>query len=188
VLCELSSAADEPLSDLLQQVLSEAADRSLLADAVLATSERARAAFWRLRENVPEAQRLDGASIKHDISVPVASLAEFIAEAAGWVSANVPEAQLLCYGHAGDGNLHFNLHRPGNPAERIALLARGPQIRRALHDLVARYHGSISAEHGIGQLKREELSRYADPGALAAMRAIKRALDPNGIMNPGKLL
>jgi len=188
VLCELSSAADEPLTELLQQVLSEAADRSLLADAVMATSERVRSQFWRLRENVPEAQRLDGASIKHDISVPVASLAEFIAEAGAWVSANVPEAQLFCYGHAGDGNLHFNLHRPGNSAERSAFLAREPQIHRAVHDLVARYHGSISAEHGIGQFKREELARYADPAALAAMRAIKRALDPNGIMNPGKVL
>ena len=188
VLCELSSAADEPLGDLLQRVLAEAAERSLLADAVLATSERVRAAFWRLREHVPEAQRLDGASIKHDIGVPMASLAQFIGEAGDWVAEHVPEARLFSYGHAGDGNLHFNLHCAGNPAERSAFLARAPHIRRAIHDLVARYHGSISAEHGIGQLKREELVRYADPTALAAMRAIKQALDPNGIMNPGKLL
>ncbi|HEX4049933.1 MAG TPA: FAD-binding oxidoreductase [Steroidobacteraceae bacterium] len=188
VLCELSSAADEPLTELLQRMLVDAADRSLLADAVLATSERVRAAFWRLREHVPEAQRLDGASIKHDISVPVASLADFISKAGGWVCAHVPEAQLFCYGHAGDGNLHFNLHCAGSVAERSAFLAREPQIRHAIDDLVARYHGSISAEHGIGQLKRADLARYADPAALATMRAIKLALDPNGIMNPGKLL
>jgi FAD/FMN-containing dehydrogenase len=120
--------------------------------------------------------------------VPVASLADFIGEAGSWVSDHVPEARLFCYGHAGDGNLHFNLHCAGTPTERSAFLAREPQIRRAIHDLVARYHGSISAEHGIGQLKREDLAHYADPAALAAMRAIKQALDPNGIMNPGKLL
>jgi FAD/FMN-containing dehydrogenase len=188
VLCELSSGADEPLAELLQQLLAEAAARSLLADAVLATSERVRAAFWRLRENVPEAQRLDGASIKHDISVPVASLADFIDEAGGWVRQQVPEARLFCYGHAGDGNLHFNLHCAGSSAERAAFLAREPQVRHAIDECVARYHGSISAEHGIGQLKRADLAHYADPAALAAMRAIKQALDPNGIMNPGKVL
>jgi len=188
VLCELTSAAEEPLGDLLQRQLTEAAARALLVDAALATSERVRAAFWRLRESVPEAQRLDGASIKHDISVPVASLADFIGEAGGWVQTHVPEAQLFCYGHAGDGNLHFNLHCAGSPAKRSAFLAREPQIREAIDDRVARYHGSISAEHGIGQLKRAELARYADPAALAAMRAIKQALDPNCIMNPGKVL
>jgi FAD/FMN-containing dehydrogenase len=188
VLCELSSAAVEPLQDMLQERLVEAARRSLLADAVLATSERVRAAFWRLRETVPEAQRLDGASIKHDVSVPITSLPRFIHEAGDWVRMHVPEARLLCYGHLGDGNLHFNLHCAGSAAERAAFLARAGEIRRAIHDRIAQYHGSISAEHGIGQLKREELARYADPASLAAMRAIKRALDPNGIMNPGKVL
>ncbi|HLK71147.1 MAG TPA: FAD-binding oxidoreductase [Steroidobacteraceae bacterium] len=188
VLCELSSAGQEPLGELLQQLLTGAAERGLLVDAVLATSERVRAAFWRLRETVPEAQRLDGASIKHDISVPITSLAAFIDEAGSWVRSQVPEAQLFCYGHAGDGNLHFNLHCPGNATVRAEFLGREAQIRRAIHELVARYHGSISAEHGIGVLKREELARYADPAALAAMRAIKQALDPRGIMNPGKVL
>jgi FAD/FMN-containing dehydrogenase len=188
VLCELTSAALEPLQELLQERLAEAAQRSLLADAVLATSERVRAAFWRLRETVPEAQRLDGASIKHDVSVPITCLPEFIREAGDWVRTHVPEARLLCYGHVGDGNLHFNLQRAGSAAERAAFLARGGEIHRAIYDRVAQYHGSISAEHGIGQLKREELARYADAASLAAMRAIKRALDPNGIMNPGKVL
>jgi FAD/FMN-containing dehydrogenase len=187
LLCELTSAADEPLQELLQQTLAEAAEDSLLLDAALATSERVRAAFWRLRESVPEAQRHAGASLKHDISVPIASLPEFIHEASLWVQAHVNDGVLVCYGHAGDGNLHFNI----NCIERdrsTAFLGQEPQIRRAIHDLVAKFAGSISAEHGIGRLKREELARYASPVALHAMRAIKQALDPNGIMNPGKLL
>jgi FAD/FMN-containing dehydrogenase len=187
ILCELTAAADEPLSELLQQTLADAAERSLLLDAALATSERVRAAFWRLRESVPEAQRHAGASLKHDISVPVASLPQFINEASFWVQAHVHDGVLVCYGHAGDGNLHFNI----SCIERErsdAFLAQEPHIRRAIHDLVAKFSGSISAEHGIGRLKREELQRYASPVALGAMRAIKQALDPNGIMNPGKLL
>jgi FAD/FMN-containing dehydrogenase len=187
ILCELSSAADEPLSELLQQTLADAAERSLLLDAALATSERVRAAFWRLRETVPEAQRLAGSSLKHDISVPVASLPAFISEASLWVQAHVRDGVLVCYGHAGDGNLHFNISGIDR-ARSETFLAQEPQIRRAIHDLVAKFAGSISAEHGIGRLKREELRRYASPVALGAMRAIKQALDPNGIMNPGKLL
>jgi FAD/FMN-containing dehydrogenase len=187
ILCELTSAADEPLSELLQQTLADAAECSLLLDAALASSERVRAAFWRLRESVPEAQRHAGVSLKHDISVPVTSLPQFIEQASLWVRTHVTDGVLVCYGHAGDGNLHFNI----NCIERErseAFLAQEPQIRRAIHDLVAKFDGSISAEHGIGRLKREELQRYASPVALGTMRAIKQALDPNGIMNPGKLL
>ena len=187
ILCELTASADEPLSELLQQTLADAAERSLLLDAALATSERVRSAFWRLRETVPEAQRHAGSSLKHDISVPVASLPEFIDEASLWVRTHVTDGVLVCYGHAGDGNLHFNINCIDRERSG-AFLAQEPQIRRAIHDLVAKFSGSISAEHGIGRLKREELQRYASPVALAAMRSIKRALDPNGIMNPGKLL
>jgi FAD/FMN-containing dehydrogenase len=186
IVCELTASAVEPLSELLQQTLADAAADGLLLDAALATSERARADFWRLRESVPEAQRRAGASLKHDISVPVASLPKFIDEASQWVREHVPEGLLVCYGHAGDGNLHFNISYPGSDAP--AFLAREQPIRRAIHDLVALYRGSFSAEHGIGRLKRGELQHYASPVALEAMRAIKRALDPNGIMNPGKLL
>jgi FAD/FMN-containing dehydrogenase len=187
ILCELTSAADEPLSEQLQQTLVDAAERSLLLDAALATSERVRAAFWRLRETVPEAQRHAGSSLKHDISVPVASLPAFINEASLWVQAHVTDGALVCYGHAGDGNLHFNISCIDR-ARTDAFMAQEPKIRRAIHDLVAKYSGSISAEHGIGRLKREELRRYASPVGLGAMRAIKQALDPNGIMNPDKLL
>ena len=187
ILCELSSSADENLEELLQQMLAAAMERSLVLDAALANSERARAAFWHLREHVPEAQRRAGASLKHDISVSVASLPRFIEEAGTWVRGHVPEGVLVCYGHLGDGNLHFNISAL-DPESGRTLLARESEIKRAIHDLVAAYHGSFSAEHGIGRLKLEELRRYGSPVALASMRAIKHALDPNGIMNPGKLL
>jgi FAD/FMN-containing dehydrogenase len=187
ILCELTSAVDEPLSELLQQTLADAAERSLLLDAALATSERTRTAFWRLRESVPEAQRHAGPSLKHDISVPVASLPKFIHQASLWVQTHVTDGVLVCYGHAGDGNLHFNINCIDRERSE-AFMTQEPQIRRAIHDLVAKFSGSISAEHGIGRLKREELQRYASPVALDTMRAIKHALDPNGIMNPGKLL
>jgi FAD/FMN-containing dehydrogenase len=188
VLCELSSSATEPLTEVLEQALLDAAGRGWAGDAAFATSERVRGAFWRLREGVPEAQRRASLSLKHDIAVPVASLPRFIEEASRWVRDHVPEAVLVCYGHAGDGNLHFNLNAIDDGPGALALRSHEHTIRRAIHDLVARYDGSFSAEHGIGQLKREELVRYAAPPALAAMRAIKQALDPHGIMNPGKLL
>lgn len=187
ILTEWTSAADEPLNELLQQTLGDALERGLILDAALATSERVRAAFWRLRESIPEAQRHAGKSLKHDISVPVAQLPAFLERASRWVSEHVPEGVLVGYGHAGDGNLHFNINCiEAALAERF--MAREPQIRRAIHDQVAQFHGSISAEHGIGRLKREELARYAPPEVLDTMRAIKQALDPQGIMNPGKLL
>jgi FAD/FMN-containing dehydrogenase len=187
VLCELTSSGPENLEELLQRVLADAMERGILRDAAFASSERVRADFWFLREHIPEAQRRAGPSLKHDISVPVTSLADFIREASGWIADHVPEGMLVCYGHAGDGNLHFNINQIGS-ANGTAFLAREPDIRRAIHDLVARYQGSFSAEHGIGQLKRAELARYAAGPRLAAMRAIKQALDPNGILNPGKLL
>jgi FAD/FMN-containing dehydrogenase len=188
VLCELSaSGADEPLADLLQTALGEAMDRGWVADAALAANERQRAAFWRLRESVPEAQRLAGPSLKHDVAVPIASLPRFINEASALVSQLAPDGVLVCYGHAGDGSLHFNVSR-ADGADTTAFLQREPALRRAVHDLVADFHGSISAEHGIGRLKREELAHYASPAGLAAMRAIKQALDPHGILNPGKVL
>ena len=187
VLCELASFTDEPLDGLLEQSLSGAAADGLVQDAVLAANERQRAQLWRLRENVPEAQRRAGPSLKHDISVPIARLHEFVAAASAWVQQHVPAGTLVAYGHAGDGNLHFNISfAKDTPAAQMAALE--PVVRRAIHDLVAEHGGSFSAEHGIGRLKVGELEHYASPVTLAMLRAIKRALDPNGIMNPGKLL
>ena len=153
----------------------------------MARDERDRAAFWRLRETIPEAQRRDGGSLKHDICVPLAAVPEFIERGSRWIAEHVPEGRLIAYGHLGDGNLHFNLNQaPG--AQLAAFLAREEPLKRAMHELVRDLGGSFSAEHGIGRLKVAELERYAPPVELDLMRAIKRTLDPNGILNPGKVL
>jgi FAD/FMN-containing dehydrogenase len=188
VLCELSSArADEPLEPILEKTLAAAHDSGWVADAAVATSEREREAFWRLRESIPEAQRKDGASLKHDISVPVSQVPRFIETAGGWIGQHVPQGVLVAYGHLGDGNLHFNVNqRAGTQA--FQLQAVESKVKRAVHDFVQQFHGSFSAEHGIGQLKVFELERYADPLELELMRRVKHAFDPNGIMNPGKVL
>ncbi|MGH8136927.1 MAG: FAD-binding oxidoreductase [Steroidobacteraceae bacterium] len=188
VLCELSSSrAADALEELLGQSLAAALESKLVLDAVIAKNDGEREALWKLRETIPEAQRLDGASLKHDISLPVASLPQFVEQAAGWIRASVPEARLVAYGHVGDGNLHFNLNQaPGTP--RDAFLARESSIRRTIHDMVRDFGGSFSAEHGIGQLKVGELERYASAVELDMMRAVKRAFDPYGILNPGKVL
>jgi D-lactate dehydrogenase (cytochrome) len=187
LLVELSSPARSDLDGLLERALTQAVESGVVIDAVLARSHEQRNALWKLRETVPEAQRSAGGSLKHDISVPVAALPAFIERGAALAARLAPEGYLVAYGHAGDGNLHFNLNqRPG--ADREAFFAREPVLKRAVHDLVAESGGSISAEHGIGQLKVDELERYAPAAELDAMRRIKQALDPNGILNPGKVL
>ncbi|MBV8144231.1 MAG: FAD-binding oxidoreductase, partial [Gammaproteobacteria bacterium] len=188
VLCELSSSRPgEPLDEVLEEALAAALADGVVLDAVVVRSERERAALWKLRETIPEAQRHEGASLKHDISLPVASLPDFVARAAAWVATHVPEGRLVAYGHVGDGNLHFNISQlPGTDRERF--LARAAEIRRAIHDLVREFAGSFSAEHGVGRLKVGELERYASPVELELMRAVKRGFDPHGIMNPGKVL
>jgi FAD/FMN-containing dehydrogenase len=187
VLCELSSPAEESLERVLEQALTSASAAPLVLDAALAASERQRSALWRLRENFPEAQRRAGPSLKHDIAVPVGRLAEFVAQASAWVGSAVPAGTLVAYGHAGDGNLHFNISFPKDTTG-ASLSAQEPVIRRAIHEMVAAHGGSFSAEHGIGQLKVGELQRYTGAVELTMMRAVKQALDPRGIMNPGKLL
>lgn len=173
----------------------ETIDRALLAaleaaaplDAVVAANETQREMFWRIRESIPAAQRREGASIKHDISVSTSELPRFIAEASERIARIAPEGRLVAYGHLGDGNLHFNVSGPGGDADE-AFLERAADIQRSVHDLIAAYAGSFSAEHGIGQLKRDELLRYKNPVAVELMRSLKRTLDPGGIMNPGKVL
>ncbi|HVN41864.1 MAG TPA: FAD-binding oxidoreductase, partial [Steroidobacteraceae bacterium] len=188
VLCEVSSARDDPaLRELLEQALEQAVDDGLVTDAAVASSLAQREALWRLRESVPEGQRHEGASLKHDVSVPVAALPAFLEQASAAVHAILPDARLVAYGHVGDGNLHFNLSQPEGTDPK-PFLARAHEIETAVYEIVRQFRGSISAEHGIGQLKRAELARYKGPAALAVMRSIKQALDPNGIMNPGKVL
>jgi FAD/FMN-containing dehydrogenase len=187
-LCELStSRADEPLDALLEKTLADAHESGAVLDATVALSERERDLFWRLRESIPEAQRKDGASLKHDISVPVSQVPRFIDVAGSWVARHVPQGMLVAYGHLGDGNLHFNINQKSG-TQAFQLQAVEQKAKRAIHDLVKEFGGSFSAEHGIGQLKVFELERYANPVELDLMRTLKRALDPNGIMNPGKVL
>jgi len=188
VLCELSSARGaEPLETVMEEALGSALEDGLVLDAALSRNERERAALWKIRESIPEAQRIDGANIKHDISVSITALPDFVERASEWVRTNVPDGRLVCYGHVGDGNLHFNLNQTAG-SDRKTFLAREPVIKRAVHDLVREFGGSFSAEHGIGRLKVEELEHYASPVELDLMRAVKKALDPNGVLNPGKVL
>jgi FAD/FMN-containing dehydrogenase len=186
-LCELSSSRFvDTLDAVLEGVLSGAMERKAVLDAAIAQNERERAAFWKLRETIPEAQRLDGASLKHDVSLPIVVLPEFVERASAWVAKHVPEGRLVAYGHIGDGNLHFNVNQAPD-AERAAFLEREAETKQAIHDLVREFGGSFSAEHGVGQLKIAELERYAPTPELELMRAVKRAFDPNGILNPGKI-
>ena len=178
---------DATMREAIEVELAAAMEEGQINDAALASSESQREMFWRLRETIPEAQRRIGASIKHDVSVTTGELPRFIIEASQLVHAICPQGRIVSYGHLGDGNLHFNVSRPIDGDDE-SFLRQAPDINRAVHDLIARYGGSISAEHGIGRLKREELVRYEQPAAIEVMRAIKQALDPNGIMNPGKVL
>jgi FAD/FMN-containing dehydrogenase len=170
----------------LEALFAEAHEAGLVSDGVIAQSDGQRAEFWALRENIPEANRRIGAVSSHDISVPVAMVPRFIAEAPARIGA-VGEFRLNCFGHMGDGNLHYNVFpMPGKT--RADHDNQRSAIKRAVHDLVAELGGSVSAEHGVGRLKVDDLERYGDPGKLAAMRAIKAALDPKGILNPGAVL
>ena len=188
VLLETSAGhSDAGQRSAIEATLAQALEQGELLDAAIADSETQREALWRLRESIPQAQRRAGASIKHDVSVTTSELPRFMVEASAAVSAICPRARIVAYGHLGDGNLHFNVSQPLDmPAAPFLELA--DTLHRAVHDLIARYGGSFSAEHGIGQLKRGELQHYKDPVALQVMRSIKQALDPNGIMNPGKVL
>ena len=186
VLIELSGVRDD-LAATLEQALQDAAELGLVDDAALAASETQTAALWALRENVSEAQRMEGVSIKHDIAVPVSSVAEFILRADAALQAAFPAVRIVCFGHMGDGNLHYNQSRP-DAQSNAEFIAQTAAVNRVVHDLVHELGGSISAEHGLGQLKRDDVRRYKSGTEMDLMRAVKRALDPHGLMNPGKLL
>ncbi|MFC3713365.1 FAD-binding oxidoreductase [Sphingoaurantiacus capsulatus] len=187
-LVELTSPRDgDPLAEALESALAAAIEAGDVADAVFAASETQRAALWALREGIPPAERAEGPSVKHDVSVPVARMPAFIAEATPAIERGWPGARVLAFGHLGDGNVHFNA-RPPLGVDYEVFRENGPAITRLVNDITVAHGGSISAEHGIGTLKRDELVRLGDPAKLSAMRAIKVALDPLGIMNPGKLL
>jgi FAD/FMN-containing dehydrogenase len=188
LLVELTSPNPrQNLGSLLGDDLQQAAAEGLIRDAMMATSIAQSLAMWKLRESVPEAQRHYGASLKHDISVPVSSIPELIERGGEIVRRLVPEGELVGYGHMGDGNLHFNVSQLPS-SDRSAFMAHASELEHAIFDLVGSMGGSISAEHGIGRLKVEEFAARADPVELAVMRDLKRALDPRGILNPGKVL
>jgi FAD/FMN-containing dehydrogenase len=187
VLLELSQQTCAPDLDSFEILLASAIEDGEAMDAAIAQSLDQRTAFWRLREMLSEVQRAEGGSIKHDIAVPVARIPAFLNEALPAVEALAPGCRPVPFGHLGDGNLHFNISQPVG-ADKHAFLELWEPMNDSVHDIVMRHGGTISAEHGIGQLKRTELAARKDPVALDLMRRIKQALDPGGIMNPGKVL
>jgi FAD/FMN-containing dehydrogenase len=188
VLLELASAdADDVLHEKLTRVLETGLAAGEICDGTIAESEAQRRSLWLLRERIPEAERRDGGSVKHDVSVRIARIAEFIARAEPELARIAPH-RLSIYGHIGDGNLHFNVLPPPGQGIDTLRAEHGAALSSCVHDVAAALGGSFSAEHGVGILKTSELARYESPVALSLMRALKRTLDPHGIMNPGKLL
>uniref|UniRef100_UPI00181D2089 FAD-binding oxidoreductase n=1 Tax=Sphingomonas sp. TaxID=28214 RepID=UPI00181D2089 len=188
VLVEATSAdSSDPPGAELERMLGQALLQGRIADAAMASSEAQADAFWRIRDSISEAERASGGSIAHDISVPVADMPRFMTSTAAELERAFPGVEPSAFGHLGDGNVHFHV-RAGSRASPDWLTSEGPAITRMVHDLVTAAGGSISAEHGIGQMKLNEFERLAPPGRIAALKAIKLALDPLGIMNPGKLV
>jgi len=188
VVLELSDTqAGDGVKALAERALEEALEAAVIDDAAVAQSEAQAQAFWKLREFISEAQSHEGPNIKHDVSIPISRIAEFIAATDAAIARAHPGIRMVVFGHLGDGNLHYNVSPPEGAAAE-AFLKQSSTINRIVHDSVARFGGSISAEHGLGQLKREEILRYKSPLEIDLMRTIKRALDPHGIMNPGKVL
>ncbi len=187
VLVELSDTQGEGVGALAEGALGEAIELGIAIDATLATSRAQARQLWALRENMSDAQALEGPNVKHDISIPISRIAEFIDACDARLARAFPGIRMVTFGHVGDGNLHYNAAHPEG-ADPAAFLARASEINRIVHDTVAECGGSISAEHGLGQYKRGEILRYKSAVEMELMRAVKRAIDPHGIMNPGKVL
>ena len=182
------AANRDDLNALAETALAGAMEQGLVEDAVFAANEAQAEAFWLLRDSVAPAERAQGPAVQHDVSVPIAAMPDFVAAAIPVVEAAHPGTRAVGFGHLGDGNIHFHVIAPPGTDGPAWQAGEGKQISRLVHDLVTRWGGSISAEHGIGQLKRDELARLGDPVALGMLRAVKLALDPGGLLNPGKLL
>ncbi len=190
---EAGGGGGSGLAETFEAGLADAVSDGLCTDAVVAANQAQAAQLWKLREGISEAQKREGASIKHDISVPVAAIPDFLARAVPAVQAIVPGARPVSFGHLGDGNLHFNFNAPVNSnksgaGDDAAFLAQWDSVQQAVYDIVNQFGGSISAEHGIGAMKVAILPRYKSSEELDAMRALKRAFDPGNILNPGKLV
>ncbi len=188
VLMEFStSRPDASVRTSFETLLETAFGEEIIVDAVIAESLEQRNNLWRIRESLPEAQKHEGGSIKHDVSVPVSLVPRFITEGSQLIAQHFPGTRPVPFGHLGDGNIHFNITQPVG-ADKAAYLAQWTDMNRVVHDLVVSMNGSISAEHGIGKLKVEEMKHYKDPVELDLMRRIKRAIDPANLMNPGKVV
>jgi len=188
VLIEATTAdAATEIRAEIERLLAAALEQGIIGDAVIAASEAQAEAFWKIRDTISEAERAEGQTLAHDISVPVADMPRFLVDAAAEVERAFPGVLASGFGHLGDGNIHFHVRAAGHAAPDW-YDREGAAITRMVDDLVTAAGGSISAEHGIGQLKLAELERLAPPGRIHALRAIKHALDPLGIMNPGKLV
>jgi FAD/FMN-containing dehydrogenase len=183
-----ASPADEPPAGLLERLLADALDQGLAEDAVLAASEAQADAFWTLRDSLSAAERALGPATQHDISVPVEAMPTFLVDAAAACERRFPGTHASGFGHLGDGNIHFHVRAPAGADPEHWYADDAPEVTRFVHDLVVAAGGSISAEHGIGQMKRDELARLSSPARMSVLIGIKRALDPRGIMNPGKLV
>ena len=179
---------DDWLTKLLQDDLIDAEEEGLATNGVIATSQRQADELWRLRDSISAAERARGPAVQHDIAVPVDRMPDFILAAVPAIEAAFPGTQAFGFGHLGDGNVHFHVKAPGGAVRGVWEEREGKAISAAVHDLVTAWGGSISAEHGIGQMKVDELARLHDPVALAVLRQVKAALDPAGLLNPGKLL
>jgi len=182
-----ADAADAP-AELLEQLLGNALEQGLVQDVVIAANEAQAEAFWRIRDGIAEAERAHGPAVQHDISVPVADMPRFMVEGGAEAEKRFPGTEAVAFGHLGDGNVHFHLRAPAGADRERWYAEVAPQITRLVHDMVVAAGGSISAEHGIGQLKRDELARLSPPSRIAALKAIKHALDPQGLFNPGKIV
>ncbi len=188
VLVELSSGSNgDELNALLETSLAGAIERVLVSDAVVAQSDTQRAEFWQVREAMSDAQRHEGGSIKHDVSVPISNITRFLERAIEAVQSELPDIRPVSFGHLGDGNIHFNLSQP-KAMETEAFLAQWTHFNQIVHGIALDLNGSISAEHGIGQLKRDEMAALKSDVELDLMRTLKRTLDPKGILNPGKVV
>lgn len=187
VLVEATSAAAIGLTQAMDSELERDVADGLVTDAAVAKTEAQRAALWRLRESLSEAQKFEGGSIKHDVSVPVGEIPNFLRRGIDAVSTLIPDVRPVPFGHLGDGNIHFNFSVPKG-SDNDTFLARWSEVSRVVHDLVHQLGGSISAEHGLGVMKRDEILRYKSADEMDVMRVLKRTLDPNNILNPGKVV
>lgn len=188
VLLEISdNESEQHATQLLEFILNQALEQGILQDASIATSLAQSQSMWNLREHISAAQAAEGKNIKHDISLPISQIADFVGVTESLLQQQIAGIRVVCFGHLGDGNLHYNVSPPiGEDAEQF--LQHQTMINRIVHDEVHQRNGSISAEHGLGTLKRDEILRYKSPIEMQLMRSIKTALDPNNLMNPGKIL